>query len=955
MRCAECDTPLPDGAKFCPECGQTTAVASPTRITHIEQSRGPVLSGEFHAPVTLVADPTDPAAIRAAYLSRLIRDCERLPLRGVDVGAADPSRAREKRLSLAQVYVELDTKTQVPARFLEALAAGQPAPDLDTVRRRTSTRPTADEEHRPLSALNAAIANRRLVLLGDPGSGKSTFVGHLTLCLAGAALEPGSDWTARLPCWPTTESDLLPLPVALRDFARWLEHRSPDPAETRRAPARLLWEFITSWLADSGLVGLDRPLLDDLLQGRALVLLDGLDEIAGAEQRRLVRDTVADFGNSFRRCRMLLTCRTLSYPDWRLAPTEFPAFELAPLDEAKIDRFIAAWYAELAELEVVPEADAGALAERLRIAVRRPDLWRLAPNPLLLTVMALVHAHKSRLPEARALLYEDCVDLLLWRWEALKRGRAGEERVGLRQLLLAAGLQDVDLKRALWRIAFEAHQTHPTPGDQAAAGVAQANLLQALRALHPQQSWDWAQALVDQMKERAGLLVERDDGVFAFPHRTFQEYLAGCYLSARGDFAQEAAALAAHGPLWREVILLAVGRLVHHAGDTDKPLALAAELCPDRPPAGEADWRAVWLAGQVLVETGLARVRQREWGRDLLARVQRRLVALVETGALSPVERSHAADVLATAGDPRPGVGQVGNLPYLPDLLWCPVPAGPFTMGEGKDEHVCELIKQPYLIARYPITNAQFQTFVDDPAGYRKEKWWTAAGWEWRKRQNRSRPPKQGGAFDLPNHPVVGVSWYEAAAFCKWLENGLRIANSEWRVWTPQGITGLEALDQEPFAPLVTAIRPSSQRSPPKGRSGAGFVLRLPTEAEWEKAARGTDGRRYPWGDDPDPNRANYDETGIGSTSAVGIFPAGASPYGVLDMAGNVWEWCATQWQGSYKNYRDDNDPAGDVPRVLRGGAFNYNVQNVRCAYRIRNLPYFWHRGRGFRVGVAPV
>ena len=140
-------------------------------------------------------------------------------------------------------------------------------------------------------------------------------------------------------------------------------------------------------------------------------------------------------------------------------------------------------------------------------------------------------------------------------------------------------------------------------------------------------------------------------------------------------------------------------------------------------------------------------------------------------------------------------------------------------------------------MARYPVTVAQFEAFVQ-ASGY--------------------KPGNEDCVRGLPNHPVVWVSWHDALAYCEWLTARLR----EWPE-TP-----------EPLAHVLRA---------------AGWCVTLPSEAEWEKAARGSDGRRYPWGDDPDPNRANYDETGIGKTSAVGCFPGGVSPHGVEEMSGNVW------------------------------------------------------------------
>jgi len=160
--------------------------------------------------------------------------------------------------------------------------------------------------------------------------------------------------------------------------------------------------------------------------------------------------------------------------------------------------------------------------------------------------------------------------------------------------------------------------------------------------------------------------------------------------------------------------------------------------------------------------------------------------------------------------------------------------------------------------------------------------------------------------WNLPNHPVVGVSWFEALAYCNWLGE----------------ITGRSC--------------------------------RLPTEAEWEKAARGTDGRIYPWGSEWAEDRANTSEAGVGRTTAVGAFPAGASTYGILDMSGNVWEWCSSVGyaEAAYPYRADDGreDLERDVVRALRGGSWYDSRRYARCAVRYYDDPDDFDGSVGFRV-----
>jgi len=405
------------------------------------------VGGDVRGNVYLGSPPRDSAEALAIYRRVTMSACRHLPLRGIDPGASDAA-GDQQRLNLAEVYVALDTKAQIPVYFK----------NVD----RASATPTRQKA--PLPALHATIQNRHVVILGDPGSGKSTFVNHLCFCLVGCGLDSTASWLSQLSGWPHREADIVPVSLVLRDLARSL------PQDLNRAEPSHLWEFIMDRLRAQNLEFAADPLRDALEGGKCIVFLDGLDEIPTTRQRGFVRDAVLAFADRYYRSRFVVTCRTLSYQDreWRLR--NWPSFELAPFSEEKIQHFIKAWYDELARVGTVKAEDATTLAERLDEAVRRPDLWRLAPNPLLLTVMALVHAHKGRLPDARALLYEDIVDILLWRWEEVKVGQE-EQAPALRQLMSDAGRMDVDLKTVLWQLAFDAHQQPGTAGEDELADI----------------------------------------------------------------------------------------------------------------------------------------------------------------------------------------------------------------------------------------------------------------------------------------------------------------------------------------------------------------------------------------------------------------------------------------------------------------------------------------------------
>ena len=297
---------------------------------------------------------------------------------------------------------------------------------------------------------------------------------------------------------------------------------------------------------------------------------------------------------------------------------------------------------------------------------------------------------------------------------------------------------------------------------------------------------------------------------------------------------------------------------------------------------------------------------------------------------ITPLARAEWGRRLAERGDTRKGVALRPN--GLPDIDWVKVPAGKFQYGGDPGSYQSAEAHKPdlptYYIARYPITFVQFQQFADAADGVRDDRWWEGLPQESRE---LSEP-----RFKYANHPRDTVDWYQAVAFCRWLSQRLWESQEE-----PSATSAREErkrlrpsmLDYDPMDPFTWAVR-------------------LPTEQEWEKAARGTDGRKYPWGNDYISGYANIDETynNVGAyyirqTTAVGMYPQGASPYGVLDMSGNVWEWCLTEYHsGRNDDFRDTSVHA------RRGGSW-INVDTfARATYRYSRNPRPNYFDYGFRL-----
>lgn len=808
----------------------------------------------------------------------------------------------------------------------------------------------------------AITQHGNLLILGEPGAGKSTLLDWLILVFCEEIRQPALQ----------SVGDLLPIYLPLRACAA-----DDRPLADLMGDAALLPLSLTPP---------ENFFADRLKAGRCLILLDGLDEVVDQAARDRVAEKIKRLMRAYPNNRYIVTCRTAGWEEG-LLPSDFTRLIIRDFSESDTQRFVAGWYRAIRTQEVLvrvglsEEGRRRALAESERRADREAQslidalesnlgLSDLARNPLILSLIALVHSRRRDLPQGRAKLYQECLEILLDVWDREDKD------------LDLSGLSLKAKETVLRQIAYEFHSRGLTEATGEELERLIAPLLPALDCtLSPTQ-------VLLQIEERSGILVTRALDRYTFAHRTLQEYLTATVLAMPPDRYDQLLAHLRDEP-WREVILLYAGLI----GDAT-PLVQAILRQPD----DEAS-NMLFLAGQCLVEdvsvddavrsqvvNTLEQAFQETSDPLSLERMGRTLAAIggmdvvdlfgrvLREGTLS--QRLGAVRALGRLGAKTAQPETVGNQLVqalsagdsrlrssaalaLADLNWrgdavltaltlarqdndeevraaalwaalelgqadqldmVQVPAGEFDMGSDEDDPMAEDREKPkhrlyldtFYIARYPVTNAEFAQFVAT-TGYRSSSDWqryAGSGWE--------------------NHPVVTVTWRDAGAYAAW--------------------------------------------------AGA----HLPSEAQWEKAASWDPQpgvkRRWPWGDTWDEKRCNYGKSsksvigrsdrlssrlrrlrrgrqGILPTTPVGSYsPKGDSQCGAADMAGNVWEWCSS----IYSPYPYDQDDGredmekGDF-RVLRGGSWYDNRTDVRCAYRHWNDPDNWFDNVGFRVARGPL
>jgi len=469
---------------------------------------------------------------KADYLKQLANCFDDVKFAGIAV----EDQAIEKSEKLAQIFVMPDVLEEVNIHVRLDIQELWEGKNLQQMQRETRS----GRKFLASQLLQHQNQSNKFVFLGAPGSGKTTLLSFFAVMLA-------QNYPEKLGL--PSGIDCLPILIRIRDFATLSDINLLDYArqfaEKTMSVKPLPEGFFEYWLAD----------------GRAMILLDGLDEVVEESKRYAVVQQIENFLGQYHQNLAIITSRPAGYKRDFFNTSEFEHYQLQLFDNAKVDEFINRWY----DSRVRDAAEAQRRKDSIKKALDENDRIKLlARNPLLLTIIALIHRYQAELPRARHKLYEKAVETLLKNWDANKN---------MTEKSVFKCLDADDLRRLMEILAYWIHTQGSTDNPEGGTLIVKEDLLEQLtqniktkKQVERFQAKEEAKRFVDFIQQRTGLLNEQGQDLYAFVHKTFQEYLCAQQIGYRADDEDDFEIVLnhirkhLHDPHWREVLLLLIAQ-----------------------------------------------------------------------------------------------------------------------------------------------------------------------------------------------------------------------------------------------------------------------------------------------------------------------------------------------------------------------------------------------------------
>jgi HEAT repeat protein/energy-coupling factor transporter ATP-binding protein EcfA2 len=479
---------------------------------------------------------------KETYCKQIVHYFDDVRFAGISVEGQEIEQAEK----LADIFVMPDLQAEQLIRSaleIETPLAALASPQAELLReQRQLSRMRKDQPTGQRISANQLLSQpqtKRVVMLGAPGSGKTTLMSYFAVMLAQHQAE-----TLGL----ATDVDWLPILIRIRDLAKHPDLSILDYVRKTMA---------TDWAVNDLPSGFFEYWLNE---GRALILLDGLDEVVDETKRYRVVEKIETFLGTGTQNWSIITSRPAGYKRDFFRTEEFPHYQILPFDDSKIEQFINHWY----DSRFKVQAEAQRRKDSLRRALAENDRIKLlARNPLLLTIIALIHRYQAVLPRERYKLYDKAVNTLLTTWDANKE-------LSDHQVLQYLGLDD--LRRLMERLAYWIHTQGGTGDDEGGTLIDRDELIIQLSQYIQEQkkierhcaSAEAERFLEQVIRDRAGLLSKQGQNCYAFVHKTFQEYLAAQEVRDRQEEGFEVVLehirKHLHDPHWREVLLLLIAQ-----------------------------------------------------------------------------------------------------------------------------------------------------------------------------------------------------------------------------------------------------------------------------------------------------------------------------------------------------------------------------------------------------------